>query len=330
MPVAVAHRGTCPPARNAVHDSRTGRQSEVKLNNRRDARGRRPQVDHRLAVDPDRPVDRGGESLGSLERAVAVLDLFATTGSPTLGVTEIARQLTLPKAVVHRILSSLRAAGYVNFDEGSHRYRLGSAVLRLGAAYLRQLDVRDLARGPMEELSEATHETSTLSIRSGWTRVYVHQVVPRTDVRMEVELGRPYPLHAGSSSKAFLAYLSEPEIDDYLARPLVALTPNTIVDPEALRREVALVRARGFAVSRGERQPDAASVAAPILDANGRPVAVMSVCGPIERFQRRADNAAGHLLEVTRSLSGAFGYTANGAAVTSISPVGGPTGSPSR
>jgi IclR family acetate operon transcriptional repressor len=280
-----------------------------------------------------------GVGLSSLGRAVAVLDLFADNDTPTLGVSEIARRLGLPKAGIHRILSSLRVAGYVQLEETSRRYRLGPSVLRLGEAYLKRLDVRDLAREPMARLSRQTRETVTLSIRSGASRVYVQQVVPDSDVRMVVDVGRPFPLHAGSTSKAFLAHLSEPEIEDYLSRPLEALTENTIIDPEELRRELRVIRSRGYASSRGERQPGASSVAAPILDAHGRPVAVMSVCGPLERFGARAPEAAMALLPVTRELSERLGYspeaddgglaTAGGLAMsgpTSTSPNGGPTG----
>lgn len=243
------------------------------------------------------------DTRNAIERAAAVLELFAASQSALLGVSEIARALDLPKAVVHRTLGSLRAGGLIEVDEPSRRYRLGPAVLRLAAAYSRHLDIRDLARASMEQLCRATQETVTLSIRSGWTRVYVHQVQPPTDVKMVVELGYSYPLHAGSSSKAFLAFLAPEEIDRYLEQPLGAMTDRTIVDPARLRQELRDIRASGYARSYGERQPDAASIAAPILDGEGRPVAVISVCGPLERFGTKAEGAAQELLPLVRALS---------------------------
>jgi len=52
-----------------------------------------------------------------IDRATDVLQLFAGSGEPTLGVTEIAHALKLSKAVVYRILSSFRAKGFVEVDE---------------------------------------------------------------------------------------------------------------------------------------------------------------------------------------------------------------------
>lgn len=125
---------------------------------------------------------------------------------------------------------------------------------------------------------------------------------------MSVSLGVPYPLHAGASSKAFLAFLSEQERDAYLSRDLEKLTSSTIANRKTLRREIDEIRGRGYAQSFGERQAGAASVAAPVLDHSGTPAAVISVCGPAERFAGEADSCARHLLETTRKLSRLLGY----------------------
>ena len=126
---------------------------------------------------------------------------------------------------------------------------------------------------------------------------------------MTVPIGQPFPLHAGSSSKAFLAFLTEDEQAEYLrTQQLDALTDRTIVDAEALRAELRTIRGRGFARSLGERQRGAASVAAPVFSHEGKPIAVISVCGPLERFRAHSDDAAKHLLEQTRELSRRLGF----------------------
>jgi DNA-binding IclR family transcriptional regulator len=249
-----------------------------------------------------------GRSVVTIERAADVLFLFAEHDQPTLGVTEISKALGISKAVVHRILSSLRERDLVVADLESRRYALGPAVLGLAAAYRERLDIRMLALETMHRLSDATQETATLSIRNGDARVYVDQVNPDREVRMTVQVGRPFPLHAGSSSKAFLANLPEAERESYLERSaLDPLTSNTITDVAVLRRELDQIRAQGFAVSMGERQADAASVASPILDSDG-PVAVISVCGPIERFRDAVAENAGLVVEATRELSSRLGH----------------------
>lgn len=248
----------------------------------------------------------------TVDRATEVLSLFARLKQPTLGVTEIAQELGLSKAVVHRILSTLVVKDYVQFSD-HQRYALGPAVLELGLAYLDRIDIRDLAKPVLQRLSDATDETSTLSIRSGTTRVYVDEVTPRREVHMSVQLGRPFPLHAGSSSKAFLAFLPEAEQEEYLENvPLNALTSATITDVDRLRRELRVIRERGYATSLGERQAGAASVAAPVFDHARGPVASISVCGPIERFAPHTEEAAQLLVAATNELSRQLGHNLGG------------------
>ena len=158
--------------------------------------------------------------------------------------------------------------------------------------------------------SDATGETATLSLRHGWHRLYIDQVTPPNEVRMTVSLGRPFPLHAGSSSKAFLAFLPEAEQDEYIqTQVLDAVTDKTITDADELRKELRLVTRRGYAKSAGERQRGAVSVAAPVFDHEGDVAGVISVCGPAERFAAHADEAAKHLLAGARELSRQLGFS---------------------
>lgn len=250
-----------------------------------------------------------GQTITAVERTARVLKAFSSANTPTLGVTEMAQQLDISKAVVHRILNSLRVQGFIDIDPTSRRYRLGPASLAVGLAFLRNVDVRDLARPVLRELSDETQETATLSIRSGWQRVYIDQVTPGREVKMTVDLGRPFPLHAGSSSKALLAHLPVEEVDTYVSLVgLEQLTNLTITDSDQLKKELAKIREVGFAVSSGERQSGAASVAAAILDHDGHPIAAMSLCGPAERFQSEVDAAASAVVAASRSISKQMGY----------------------
>lgn len=263
-----------------------------------------------MAVVEKRPTVEKRQTITGIERALMVLELFAEADSASLGVTEIANATSLSKAVVHRILSTFRATGFVELDSSTRRYSLGPKVLLLGLNYLDGLDVRELAHETLTALSRQTNETATLSIRSGRTRAYVDQVTPARDVKMVVELGRSFPLHAGSSSKAFLAFLSDEDIDEYFREPLERLTERTITSGDVLRGELETIREQGYAVSLEERRAGAGSVAAPIFGRDARPAAVISVCGPVERFVSEVDAVALALLDATGELSRRLGYRA--------------------
>jgi DNA-binding IclR family transcriptional regulator len=248
------------------------------------------------------------QTIASVERAMDVLLVFASGDQQWWGITDIARALDMPKAAVHRVLSSLRTRDIVSIDPETHRYALGPAMITLGLAALNGIEIRHRAQRELSGLSEATQETATLSIRVGDSRMYLDQVTPRRAVLMSVSLGVLYPLHAGSSSKAFLAFLPDDEIDAYLAGTLERVTEATEVDAARILEDLRRIRARGFAESVGERQPGAASVAAPILEQGGTPVAVLSVCGPANRFPAERDAAVRALLAVTTRLSAENGY----------------------
>jgi len=267
-----------------------------------------------MPMDTSKPLRRRNaegtsQTVATVERAADVFVLFAEPGSRTLGVTEIAEKLAMSKAAVHRILSSLRLRGLIELDEETRRYSLGLTTMRLGLAYLDRLDIRRLAGPALVDLSRTLAETATLSIRTGYSRVYVDQVTPSREVIMSVTLGVAYPLHAGASSKAFLAFLTDEEIDDYFGTvPLTRLTERTLVHQDVLRKDLAAIRRRGYAKSNAERQPGSGSVAAPIFDHHGRPAGVISVCGPLERFRSEEKQAAEALLETTNRLSAQMGH----------------------
>src|ERR1700678_3361821 len=81
------------------------------------------------------------QGLNGIERALDVLVLFSNSDSPTLGVTEIAAELALSKAVVHRLLTPFRARGFVEIEPETHRYRLGAEIGILGLSYLDRIDL---------------------------------------------------------------------------------------------------------------------------------------------------------------------------------------------
>lgn len=258
---------------------------------------------------PARNADEGGPvTIATLERALDVLQQLATEGEPDHGVSELAHSLGMSKGAVHRVLATFRTRGLVERHDVTQRYSLGPAALRLGVAYRDRADVTRLAGPVLERLSRRTRETATLSVRLGrGHRTYVSQVTPDREVIMSVGEGEANPLHEGASGRAFLAFLSEREREQHLA--LLGLCRSTSEpDLERLRQVLARTRVDGWARSRGERLEGASSVAAPVLDHRGLPVAVVSACGPAGRFDERLHAHVVHLLDATAELSAQFGW----------------------
>jgi DNA-binding IclR family transcriptional regulator len=274
-----------------------------------DARSDSVMAPVQIIARPADPPVHAGQTIAAVERALDVLLLFGSLGRGDLGVTEISSELGMSKAAVHRVLSSLRSRGLVVLDAATHRYSLGAAALALGRAYLEQLEVRRLALPEMARLADAVDETVLLSVRVNDLQMFVEEVLPQREVRIAVPVGTPIPLHIGSAGKVFLAHFTDDDVEDYINRTgLEPLTEDSITDSDELRADVIRVRERGYGSSLGEREPGGASIAAPILDDQGRPAAVLVIAGPADRVAPMLDELARPLLAITSTLSRRLGF----------------------
>jgi DNA-binding IclR family transcriptional regulator len=264
----------------------------------------------RTTIDGDGVPQTGTEAAA---RVADVLLAFAD-GSAVLGVSEVARRLRLSKAVVYRILRSLASRELLAYDEGRRAYRLGPAAAMLGARALSEHDLRRVALPVLRRLQQVSGETATVSELIGTSRVYLDQVPSLKEIKMTVELGRPFPLHAGASGRVILAF-SPPDLREaILEDALEALTPLTPTERAPLEEELGRVREAFTAVSLGERQTGAASVAAPVFGVDGYAIGSLSVCGPVDRFDAETVERIRPLIrdaarQVSRELGWARGRT---------------------
>jgi DNA-binding IclR family transcriptional regulator len=242
--------------------------------------------------------------VAAVERAVRLLDALAEDAE--LGTNELARRTGLSPSTASRVLATLAAGGLVEHVPESGRYRLGIRLVQLGHAALARLDLRALARPHLQELVAKTGETATISVPGDPDAVITVEFVQSpSSVQSVAQLGRPSVAHATAAGKVVLAYGGAP----LPAGPLRAFTRRTIVDPDALAREIARVRARGFARAVREREDDLSALAAPVLGPLDELVAVLGLQGPASRFDRPAMRTAlPLLLERAGAVSHALGW----------------------
>lgn len=244
----------------------------------------------------------------SATRVADVLLLF-TDGPDSWGVSAIARELGLSKAVVHRILQTLVDRKLLVTDADTRGYLLGPASAALGARALRESGLRQAAMPALRRLQQLTGETTTVSALVPDGRVYLDQVESTKEIKMTVEVGRRFPIYVGSSSTCILAFLPQTEQEEVLSGPLESLTERTVTDRDVLKARLDEIRRVGYAHSDGERQIGAGAVAAPIFGLDGSPVGAISVCGPISRLGDEArDRIVPHLLKASREVSRTLGW----------------------
>jgi DNA-binding IclR family transcriptional regulator len=220
--------------------------------------------------------------IATVGRAVAVLRALAEAPDD-LGNNEIARRTGINASTISRLLATLAQDEMVSRTPENGRFRLGPRLVELGNAALARVDMRQLGRPHLVALTDATGETSTLSVPYGEATITVDFVQTHASVRSVAQVGRPSVTHATATGKVFLAYQGPlPE------SPLLPFTDRTITDLGALAAEVASVRERGWAQAVGEREDDLNAVAAPVLDPQGDLVAVLGLQGPASRFDSDA------------------------------------------
>jgi DNA-binding IclR family transcriptional regulator len=220
----------------------------------------------------------------SVERAVALLKAAAAAPHPA-SVWELARTCGVNRSTAWRLLATLEAQGLVERDPVTQRYSLGYAILQMAAGGDHDALVRR-ARPVVERLATTTGETASLAVAKRFELVYVDQVEAPT-VMSPNWLGRPAPLHATSSGKAFLAWLP-PEERAALLTPgrLKRYTSTTITTRPQLEHELEAVRRDGYSICVGELEETLWGVSAAVLNERERPVAIVTVWGPQHRVSR--------------------------------------------
>lgn len=218
----------------------------------------------------------------TLDRALAVLSLFQSE-APEWGAAAVARELGLTLPTASRFLRALERRGFL-MRVDSRRYRLGFGAVELGFRALRLIDVRERLRPVLVGLAGESGETCLLATITESRDAA--RVIDRADgrglVRISLEIGHTWPLHAGALAKALLAFM--PDRDVVLAQGLVRLQPNTVTDPVQLLEELDAIRRQGWARSQEETDVGVWGVATAVLDAHGLPVAGIGLISPLERM----------------------------------------------
>jgi len=218
-----------------------------------------------------------------LNKAVRIIDLLAASRQG-LRLTQVADSLRLDKATVLRILRALEDHSLVRRDPQSCFF-IGNRILWWEAYQRQNLDFLATVRSTLERLRELTSETATFSVLISDRMVVVDQATSFQVTSTRFGLGTSAPLIVGASGKVVLAYMDRKAQEKFLKE--AASNNSQGSGPQKRKRleaELEQCRKRGVAVTRGERDSNTTSVAAPILGPAGEVLGVISVNGPSGRL----------------------------------------------
>ncbi len=229
-------------------------------------------------------------------RVLTVIELL-TTEDDGLTMAQIGGRLGIPKGTLSPILHTMRDTGFLRFDVGTGRYRIGMRAYLAGRTYERTSD--DLARieAVMRGVVDSCGETCQLGVLDGSQALYVAKVDSPASVQLVTDVGRLMPLHCTAVGKALLSDKTSEELDRILPREFEAHTPMTTRTRAELDAQLERVRELGFAEDPGEVLPDVECIAVPI-SRDGHVAYGMSVSTPSYRM---SVEKRGRILEALRA-----------------------------
>jgi len=238
----------------------------------------------RVSADHDHTAHDGsaGDSVRAVDRALDILLAFRPQDD-ALTVSELLGRVDLSRPTLYRLLRTLQGKQFLAASGDPQRFRLGPAVARLSHAWSAGLDLGATAEPMMRRLRDETGETVSLFIPEGAFRMCIAEMPSNQALSFRRGVGYRERLTVGASGKAILAYMRPP-------------LPKIDLQPRKYARDLALIRERGFAISKNELIQGAVAVSAPVFDGAGRVAGALSVFGPSARLGPSQVSKFGKLL----------------------------------
>lgn len=253
-------------------------------------------------------MNRAGNRVESVVRAINIIKCLASGDEKSL--VEVARDVGLHVATTRRLLLTLVQSQFLCRNPGSKKYSPGIALLTISQKLGARQDLQEIARPYLRELMEKSGETANLAIRDKGEAVYIEQAECFNYLRTANKVGSRAPLYCTAVGKILLSATTPEEKEEYfLHAALVPFTPNTIINPIKLRREVEKVALKNLALDHEEQMIGERCLAVGIRNSAGKIIAAMSISGPAFRLPpRRLRELTPVIKEIGERLSREIGF----------------------
>jgi DNA-binding IclR family transcriptional regulator len=234
-----------------------------------------------------------------------ILDCF-TAGETALSLTEICRLAQFDKSTAQRFTHTLMKLGYLDKDDRTKRYSPSARMLDWSVAYMRS-DRLIQAAGPyLVNLHEETRQAVNLSRLIATDVMYVVRIPARRARLLSPIVGERVPAFCTASGRAILSRRPDAEVTEILDRSILTpFTTRTICSRTTILQRVAEARQTGYAIAEEECLPGELTIAAPIVNAEGRSIGGvnMSMTTRDWTIERMRDELAPVLLRTAAALS---------------------------
>lgn len=269
-----------------------------------------------VAVTETAEADPARERTGvqSIERAFAILSQIAQHQG--ISLAELSKKVGLHNSTTFHLVRTMVELGIVRQAKETKRYHLGRRIFSLAASSSSEVEFIATATPFLQELANATGESSHLGIRSGADVVIAAKVAGTGAFQLVERAGAVRPFHCTALGKVLMAGLPDADLRRYsTAAPLAPSTPKSITDPELLWDEIMRVRETGLGYDDAEFDPEVRCVAAPVYDFRGQVVGAIGISGPVWRITlQRLQQLAAQVKSTATEVSEELGYRQPGAA----------------
>jgi DNA-binding IclR family transcriptional regulator len=244
----------------------------------------------------------GRSTSTGVHATLIVLDTLAAASGP-MQLSELARELTVPKSTIHRICAVLVERGWAVRDAAG-AYALGIRALRLGSRS-NDLPIVSAFRTVAAEYLTRHDEMLALAVLDGEESLYIAIEETSQPVRLVTHVGSKTPAFASASGRVILAALPPAQIDALFAgQPLVTPTGRRLNGVPELQIFLAEVRERGYAENMEETAIGLYAASVPVTNAAGMTLAALTTCIPTSRMtEERRDAMLDDLRAEGRTLS---------------------------
>jgi DNA-binding IclR family transcriptional regulator len=252
---------------------------------------------------------RSDYSVQQVVNAIALLEVLGDTEHEA-SVDELSYKLSLSKNSVIKLLASLEAYGYVNYNRFTGNFRLGVRTFQIAQSYISKLSLTEMAQSVQKELRDAVNESVYISVLRKDAVVYLSVVESDAPVRVMPRIGNTGLAYATATGKAQLAFMEEQDVELLYSEPLKQYTENTISGIAKLIQELRKVKQLGYAIDNEEYEYGVCCVAVPVKNFMGSVIAGLSISAPKDRMsESRIEEALlPQLISGAARLSTKFGF----------------------
>ncbi|HEX7913674.1 MAG TPA: IclR family transcriptional regulator [Paraburkholderia sp.] len=256
----------------------------------------------------DAPTPKGAHGVHSAETVLRILGSFIGHDTSVMLKT-LAERADLHPAKVHRYLVSLCRSGFVEQDELTSRYRLGTSALRLAFTALNSVDCVRVARPLLNQFCKELNNTVVLGTwNAGRPTIALRETLPGL-LSMTATEGYALPLLRSSIGNVFGAYLPREKTNPLIVAELSDLEQGEVSSEVEVEKLFSDTRRRGLARTTGQLNPGSHSFAAPVFDVYGDIAAVLCTLGPTGHFDSNwSSPIAMSLLACSAELSRRLGF----------------------